>query len=1022
MLALLTVIPLMAQGEALPLDCAITINKDSVNLGEPVTATWQITGGTPPYTIASHGFISEGSYYGAQGESAGNTVTWTPQVNDYGQAYYYMTVMDQSGTTKRFESRRFEVIDPLALSVAMNPVPGEVLFYESLTISWELTGGEGPFDVHVYSAGNYGEYAIAQDAKSLTLSKYPYYRIDWQNRISLSISDAKGRMVFFETPSFKVIDDKPLQVEIQHRAGSVQPGQTISADFSINGGKAPYETTVYLDGSFNGEYSTLYPVVEGNTASAVMGMQHIGGRWRFRVNVEDSQGRGGNYYAEDYFAVVDDNPLTVRITMPAEVKAGQAATGQLSFSGGSEPYRILSSKTYLSRSSISMNEDGKTFTYTPSGNDGGWTDTITVQAADKDGRMAYAQAEVKVLYPNFTASVTLSRYKARYGDPVTAEWTINGIVPDKVELHLGDMHEEVTGKSSLTFPMPGGINTNPPSGLRLWIEKDDQSYSFYSDPVTLLLSDVPDLSLTLTADKLTSRVGDTVRLTTAPSGGVSPYRFEGEAYADYGEASGGYTIPIKQTGENLLVFIPPHAFTWRVNVQVWDSEGRKASDSMDLEVLPTSAQQGIQCEITMDKGCAQAGDTVKATWEITGGKAPYTVKGNWGYEPLEAVSGTSASTTVVNNRWYFYNLEVTDATGYTVNARTNPDPVFIDQSRINIAFSPDQPKFGDTITATVSIPGVDVTDAVYNYTWALDGIEQHRVTRSPAASDSYQPDKSGTLSLRVYVSLKSNGFEGQNAVVVLSPAEPLVVNGDYDKTTVAINTPITANWTIAGGAAPYTVEPIWFVSRDNEYYDWVGGLPGDNSSSLTPKDGLRGYLELRVKDTQGQEKRITFPSFRIIGAEQITPMQVDIKLDKSSVASGDIITANWTITGGAPPYVVEEAYWEVSDGWEYVIITEDEREGTASLRVPQGTRGLFHLTIRDYLGGWYYRSNVFRVLAPFPGDANLDGRLDIQDVASIANYLVGGARPASPANADADGQNGITLADLIWLINKLTGA
>lgn len=810
LLALLTVIPLMAQGEALPLDCAITINKDSVNLGEPVTATWQITGGTPPYTIASHGFISEGSYYGAQGESAGNTVTWTPQVNEYGQAYYYMTVMDQSGTTKRFESRRFEVIDPLALSVAMNPVPGEVLFYEPLTISWELTGGEGPFDVHVYSAGNYGEYAIAQDAKSLTLSKYPYYRIDWQNRISLSISDAKGRMVFFETPSFKVIDDKPLQVEIQHRAGSVQPGQTISADFSINGGKAPYETTVYLDGSFNGEYSTLYPVVEGNTASAVMGMQHIGGRWRFRVNVEDSQGRGGNYYAEDYFAVVDDNSLTVRITMPAEVKAGQAATGQLSFSGGSEPYRILSSKTYLSRSSISMNEDGKTFTYTPSGNDGGWTDTITVQAADKDGRMAYAQAEVKVLYPNFTASVTLSRYKARYGDPVTAEWTINGIVPDKVELYLGDMHEEVTGKSSLTFPMPGGINTNPPSGLSLWIEKDDQSYSFSSDPVTLLLSDVPDLSLTLTADKLTSRVGDTVRLTTAPSGGVSPYRFEGEAYADYGEASGGYTIPIKQTGENLLVFIPPHAFTWRVNVQVWDSEGRKASDSMDLEVLPTSAQQGIQCEITMDKGCAQAGDTVKATWEITGGTPPYTITSAlWQIETneedglyypidgLPAVLDGNASSQMMPEKFNeaILYLVIQDAKG--ISSAFHSPKVNSPSSAYwaTVSVDSDSVSPGMPVTATTSTmtrPGWQAALS-YRYSWVFkdaNGVVTKTTDESFAPNKttaSFTPQQEGELSVLVTVRVvptnEAYEFEdylsAQSAIVTVKKAAS-VLPGDAD--------------------------------------------------------------------------------------------------------------------------------------------------------------------------------------------------------------------------------------------------
>ena len=103
LLALLTVIPLMAQGEALPLDCAITINKDSVNLSEPVTATWQITGGTPPYTIASKGFQSEGyAFFG--GEVLYNSETWVPAVNEHGTAYYEVVASDATGLTKRFES------------------------------------------------------------------------------------------------------------------------------------------------------------------------------------------------------------------------------------------------------------------------------------------------------------------------------------------------------------------------------------------------------------------------------------------------------------------------------------------------------------------------------------------------------------------------------------------------------------------------------------------------------------------------------------------------------------------------------------------------------------------------------------------------------------------------------------------------------------------------------------------------------------------------------------------------------
>ncbi|MHC1786577.1 MAG: hypothetical protein AB9880_05930 [Christensenellales bacterium] len=56
-----------------------------------------------------------------------------------------------------------------------------------------------------------------------------------------------------------------------------------------------------------------------------------------------------------------------------------------------------------------------------------------------------------------------------------------------------------------------------------------------------------------------------------------------------------------------------------------------------------------------------------------------------------------------------------------------------------------------------------------------------------------------------------------------------------------------------------------------------------------------------------------------------------------------------------------------------------------------------------------------------PGDADLSGVIDLQDLVALIDYLVAGKAPASMENANADGLGEIDIQDLVWIIDKIVG-
>jgi hypothetical protein len=87
------------------------------------------------------------------------------------------------------------------------------------------------------------------------------------------------------------------------------------------------------------------------------------------------------------------------------------------------------------------------------------------------------------------------------------------------------------------------------------------------------------------------------------------------------------------------------------------------------------------------------------------------------------------------------------------------------------------------------------------------------------------------------------------------------------------------------------------------------------------------------------------------------------------------------------------------------------------------------VTIHGYLNSkahQYATDNNIKFVAldappPLPGDANLDGKVNIQDLESLINYLVKKTPCKSMDNADANGDKTVDIKDVKWIIDKIVG-
>ncbi|HSK68697.1 MAG TPA: Ig-like domain-containing protein, partial [Candidatus Limnocylindria bacterium] len=143
---------------------------------------------------------------------------------------------------------------------------------------------------------------------------------------------------------------------------------------------------------------------------------------------------------------------------------------------------------------------------------------------------------------------------------------------------------------------------------------------------------------------------------------------------------------------------------------------------------------------------------------------------------------------------------------------------------------------------------------------------------------------------------------------VSAEAAPLSVTVALDRATVAVGETLTGHWTASGGTALYSnlITTSWIVRSAGSNLTYTAVVASDGAggfeSSFTPATGESLYLRVTVRDAAGISVSAETPVIPVTGAAPVEPLAITVSLDKASVAIGEAVTAQWSVTGGESPY------------------------------------------------------------------------------------------------------------------------
>ena len=369
-----------------------------------------------------------------------------------------------------------------------------------------------------------------------------------------------------------------------------------------------------------------------------------------------------------------------------------------------------------------------------------------------------------------------------------------------------------------------------------------------------------ELNATITLDKSTVAVGETITGNWTVTGGTAPYSYEYKWIPwGLGGWGGDYVVDTVTTSS----FTPRVGSAGFLNVVVTDATGyKKGFESTKFTITGAPVQELTKCTITLDRTSVDVGDTITANWTATGGIPPYSYYYSWVViEPNGDITSTSGDTTQttasftpqagVGVKGYLY-LEVRDSVG--MGDAFNSDDFVIKQMKCAITFDKDTVAVGSEIAANWAVSGGTVPYQ-YKYTWNLTEENGETIRKSGAgttASSSYTPLAGvfGTIQVEV---IDADGvsqiFESPRFTVTgAAAASPLVASVNLDRTSVTHGKTITATVAASGGTVPYTYDYVWKATEAGGAVSEEKGTSSSATIGYTPSKGTSGLFTVTVND------------------------------------------------------------------------------------------------------------------------------------------------------------------------------
>lgn len=199
--------------------------------------------------------------------------------------------------------------------------------------------------------------------------------------------------------------------------------------------------------------------------------------------------------------------------------------------------------------------------------------------------------------------------------------------------------------------------------------------------------------------------------------------------------------------------------------------------------------------------------------------------------------------------------------------------------------------------------------------------------------------------------------------------EELTVVITLDKSSVAVNEPITATIEISGGTAPYSVFASFMLSEKGHYYG-QNDVDADSEGKyvFTPIYGDQGEFYCSIEDSSGGEEGYLEKSvpFTITGAADIEPFVLKMNLDKDAVNANldEPITATWEVTGGSKLVYVSIQWGMFDSKYNFLDGTHEEyteRKGSETFIPFKGVHGSCWMQAGDEMGRWISEQYDFTI-------------------------------------------------------------
>ncbi len=395
-----------------------------------------------------------------------------------------------------------------------------------------------------------------------------------------------------------------------------------------------------------------------------------------------------------------------------------------------------------------------------------------------------------------------------------------------------------------------------------------------------------------TASATSIKLGASVTLNFAASGGTTPYYF-----AVYYKKTGmsGYSLTKDYDTARSYVFTPKSAADYSFKIRVMDTAGTTVDKYITVKVINSLVNKS-----TISSETVQLGKTVTITGAASGGTTPYQYAlsfRRYGTSSFTQYKGFSTTKTITFKpavkTTYVLRSSIKDSSGKVATkdftVKVTPAPLVNNSKAAASAIT-----LGKTVKITFAASGGTTP---YKYALFFKKAGQSTFTQyrgySTTATASFKPQSATTYTLRTKV--KDNDGKVTNKDLTLKVTKPLTNVSKLSATTVTLGKSITMTGAATGGTSPYKYA-LFFKKAGQSSFTKYKDFSTTKTITFKPQAATTYTMRTKVKDSKGTV------AYKDITLKVVKPLTNTSKASATTLTLGKTLTITGSATGGVTPY------------------------------------------------------------------------------------------------------------------------